>query len=73
MVVRSSSFEMPSAKHWYTYDFIFSENSVLTAAASFSANSFSRDQFHGGLKWKVKTDKASFSTVVFIEQGILML
>ena len=61
MVQRSSSFEMPSQLSIGTsYDFIFSENSVLTAAGSFSANSFSRDQFHGGLKWKVKTDKASF-------------
>ena len=73
MVQRSSSFEMPSQLSIGTsYDFIFSENSVLTAAGSFSANSFSRDQFHGGLKWKVKTDKASFSLMggIVYEQGI---
>ena len=52
MVQRSSSFEMPSQLSIGTsYDFIFSENSVLTAAGSFS-NSFSRDQFHGGLNGK---------------------
>jgi len=73
MVQRSSSFEMPSQLSIGTsYDFIFSENSVLTAAGSFSANSFSRDQFHGGLKWKVKTDKASFGLMggFVYEQGI---
>ena len=73
MVQRSSSFEMPSQLSIGTsYDFIFSENSVLTAAGSFSANSFSRDQFHGGLKWKVKTDKASFVLMggFVYEQGI---
>ena len=73
MVQRSSSFEMPSQLSIGTsYDFIFSENSVLTAAGSFSANSFSRDQFHGGLKWKVITDKASFGLMggFVYEQGI---
>ena len=73
MVQRSSSFEMPSQLSIGTsYDFIFSENSVLTAAGSFSANSFSRDQFHGGIKWKVKTDKASFGLMggFVYEQGI---
>ena len=73
MVQRSSSFEMPSQLSIGTsYDFIFSENSVLTAAGSFSANSFSRDQVHGGLKWKVKTDKASFGLMggFVYEQGI---
>ena len=61
MVQRSSSFELPSQLCIGTsYDFIFSENSTLTAAGSFSANSFSRDQFHFGLNWKVKTEKASF-------------
>ena len=73
MVQRSSSFEMPSQLSIGTsYDFIFRENSVLTAAGSFSANSFSRDQFHGGLKWKVKTDKASFGLMggFVYEQGI---
>ena len=73
MVQRSSSFEMPSQLSIGTsYDFIFSENSVLTAAGSFSANSFSRDQFHVGLKWKVKTDKASFGLMggFVYEQGI---
>ena len=73
MVQRSSSFELPSQLCIGTsYDFIFSENSTLTAAGSFSANSFSRDQFHFGLNWKVKTEKASFGLMggFVYEQGI---
>ena len=73
MVQRSSSFELPSQLCIGTsYDFIFSENSIITAAGSFSANSFSRDQFHFGLSWKVKTEKASFGLMggFVYEQGI---
>ena len=73
MVQRSSSFELPSQLCIGTsYDFIFSENSIITAAGSFSANSFSRDQFHFGLNWKVKTEKASFGLMggFVYEQGI---
>jgi len=48
---RVSDFELPSQLHiGASYDFIFSENSSLTMATTFTSNSFSRDQWRAGAK-----------------------
>jgi len=62
MQERVSGFELPSQLNIGTsYDFNFNENNKLTLAGTFSANSFSRDQFRGGLEYTISTDKAIFS------------
>lgn len=52
LVQRSATFELPSLLALgFSYDFIFNENHVLTAAAAFHANSFTNDQFNIGLDY----------------------
>jgi len=62
MQQRVSSFELPSQLNiGASYDFNFNESSMLTLAGTFSANSFSKDQFRTGLEYTMVTKKASFS------------
>lgn len=62
MVQRGATFEMPSLLAMgFSYDFIFSENSKLTAAAAFHANSFTNDQFNVGLDYGMSFEKAAFN------------
>jgi hypothetical protein len=64
MKQRVSSFELPSQLNiGASYDFNFNESNVLTLASTFSANSFSRDQWRGGLKYTLTSEKAIFSIV----------
>lgn len=59
---RSASFEMPSLLALgASYDFIFSEDSKLTAAFGFTANSFTNDQYRLGLDYGLATEKAAFN------------
>lgn len=59
---RSAQFEIPSLLALgASYDFIFSENSKLTAAFGFTANSFTNDQYHFGVDYGIATDKAAFN------------
>ena len=58
---RVSDFELPSQLHiGASYDFIFSENSSLTMATTFTSNSFSRDQWRAGAKYLLRSSKAHF-------------
>jgi hypothetical protein len=62
MQQRVASYELPSQLNiGASYDFNFNENQKLTVAGSFSANSFSKDQFRGGAEYTLKTEKASFT------------
>lgn len=70
---RSSAFEMPSLLAiGGSYDFNFSEMYKLTAAGSFTANSFSNDQFRLGLNFHMGSEKAQFDMNVgyVYEKGI---
>lgn len=59
---RSQSYEMPSLLNiGGSYDFIFSEQSKLTAMLAFTANSFSTDQYRVGLDYGVAKEKAAFN------------
>lgn len=59
---RSQKFEMPSLLSiGGSYDFIFNENNKLIAAAGFTANSFSYDQFRLGLDYGMTTEKMGFN------------
>ena len=63
-----SSFELPSLVNiGASYDFHLSSDSaaienanVLTLAAAFTSNSFTRDQWRGGLQYAMRTKKANF-------------
>jgi len=58
---RVSSFELPSQLHiGASYDFLINENSILTAAGTFTSNSFSKDQWRAGFEYKLKSLKADF-------------
>ena len=62
LVQRAATFEMPSLLAMgFSYDFIFSENSKLIAAAAFHANSFTNDQLNIGLDYGLSFDKAAFN------------
>ncbi|MCH1612289.1 MAG: PorV/PorQ family protein [Flavobacteriales bacterium] len=62
MQQRVASYELPSQLNiGASYDFNFNENQKLTVAGSFSANSFSKDQFRAGAEYTLKTEKASFT------------
>jgi len=70
---RSAAFEMPSLLAMgASYDFNFTETNKLTAAAAFTANSFSNDQFKLGLNYNMSTEKAKFdiSAGYIYEKGI---
>ena len=55
---RVQAFDLPSLLTiGASYDFIMAENHTLTAAGTFVANSFSRDQFAGGLEYGFTADK----------------
>lgn len=59
---RSATFEMPSLLSiGGSYDFIFSENSKLTACGTFTANSFQNDQYRVGLDYGMTVEKAAFN------------
>jgi hypothetical protein len=59
---RSASYELPSLLNiGGSYDFIFSEDSRLTVAAAFQANSFSKDQIRLGLDYGMATQKVAFN------------
>ena len=59
MQQRVSSFELPSQLNiGASYDFNFNESNKLTLAGTFSANSFSKDQFRSGLEYTLITEKA---------------
>ncbi|MGV6860484.1 MAG: PorV/PorQ family protein [Putridiphycobacter sp.] len=58
---RTAEFELPSLLSiGGSYDFNFSEVSKLTTALSFTANSFSTDQYGLGLDYQMETEKAAF-------------
>jgi len=53
---RSADYELPSLINiGGAYDFTINENNHLTAAANFTANSFTKDQYTFGLEYKLKT------------------
>lgn len=59
---RSATFELPSLLGiGASYDFIFNENNKLTAAAGFTANSFSSDQFRLGVDYGMTAEKVAFN------------
>ncbi|MBM3165468.1 MAG: PorV/PorQ family protein [Bacteroidetes bacterium] len=59
---RSSTYELPSLLNiGGSYDFIFSEESRLTVAAAFQANSFSKDQMRLGFDYGMTTEKLAFN------------
>lgn len=52
---RSQDFELPSLiKIGASYDFIFGLDHELTTAVNFTSNSFTRDQYHGGMQYAYK-------------------
>ncbi len=52
---RAMSFEMPAQLNiGAAYDFLFPKDYRLTVAGNFASNSFSRDQFSGGLEFSLK-------------------
>lgn len=71
---RSASFELPSLLNiGGSYDFIFNEKSRLTAAGTFTANSFQYDQYRLGLDYGMTTEKAAFNVragYVFEKKGL---
>jgi len=70
---RSASFEMPSLLAiGGSYDFNFTEVYKLTTAATFTANSFSNDQFKLGANFEMNAEKAQFDMCVgyVYEKGI---
>ena len=53
---RSADFELPSLVNiGAAYDFIIDNNNKLTAAANFTSNSFTKDQYILGLEYKFKS------------------
>lgn len=59
---RSQQFEMPSCLNiGASYDFIFSESSKLTVNGTFTANSFSSDQYRLGFDYGMSKSKAAFN------------
>jgi len=58
---RSSSFELPSlVSIGFSYDFLFSETSKLTAAGAYSSNSFAKDNYRFGVEYSFVAKKATF-------------
>ena len=53
---RSAAFELPSLVNiGASYDFLIDKSNKLTAAANFTSNSFTKDQYIIGLEYKLKT------------------
>lgn len=71
---RSANFELPSLLNiGGSYDFIFNENSRLTTAATFTSNSFSRDQYRLGAEYTLTSKRILFALRAgFVaEEGII--
>lgn len=59
---RSATYELPSLLNiGGSYDFIFDEKNKLTTSLAFTANSFSADQFRGGLNYMMTAEKMAFN------------
>ncbi len=55
---RAASYELPSQLNiGASYDFELGEKSMLTAALTYTSNSFTRDQWRLGLQYVLKSDK----------------
>ncbi len=55
---RTANFELPSLINIAgAYDFLINENNSLTAAATFTSNSFQRDQFRAGIEYNLNVKK----------------
>ncbi len=71
---RKEDFEMPAQLLIGAgYDFLFEGNSRLTLAGNFTSNSFSKDQFTGGLEFSLKDYlmlRAGYTYEDGIEKGI---
>lgn len=66
---RSAQFELPSLINIAgAYDFLLGETSKLTAAGSFTSNSFSRDQFGLGAEYTFSHEKL----IVILRAGMVM-
>ncbi|MFH0895060.1 MAG: PorV/PorQ family protein [Bacteroidota bacterium] len=62
---RSSDFELPSLINiGGAYDFLFSEKHTLTLAGAFTSNSFTKDQYVGGLEY-------AFNKMFFLRCGYM--
>jgi hypothetical protein len=58
---RSAKFELPSlVSIGFSYDFLISEAHKLTAAGTYTSNSFSKDNFRLGLEYSFSSKKATF-------------
>jgi hypothetical protein len=65
---RTAKFELPSLINISgAYDFLINENNSLTAAATFTSNSFQRDQFRLGGEYKLTAKKV----LVLIRAGLV--
>jgi hypothetical protein len=65
---RSQKFELPSQLLiGGSYDFIISEEHLITLSGTFISNAFSKDQFASGLEYKFETEKA----VLTLRGGLL--
>lgn len=73
MTQRVSEFELPSLLSiGASYDFLFNENHTLTVAATFTSNSFTKDQFRLGASYVLTAEKAiaTISTGYVFEKEI---
>ena len=71
LAMRVAEFELPSLLNiGASYDFLFSDNYRLTPALNFCSNSFSRDQFNGGLEFSFR-DYLMVRVGYTYENGIL--
>lgn len=58
---RAASYELPSQLNiGASYDFIFSEKSLLIAGLTYTSNSFTRDQWRLGVEYKLMSQKVHF-------------
>ena len=65
---RTANFELPSLINISgAYDFLINENNSLTAAATFTSNSFQRDQFRVGAEYVLHVKKV----IVMIRAGLV--
>lgn len=73
---RVQRFELPSQLLIAgAYDFILAENHLLTAAATFVSNAFSRDQLAAGLEYSFEAEKATLRlrSGIMYEKGMFNL
>ncbi len=65
---RTANFELPSLINISgAYDFLINENNALTAAATFTSNSFQRDQFRLGAEYSLTAKKV----IVLLRAGFV--